>query len=500
MELPAHAFLESALRRTRRPRRAAAASVALALAGALTVLGGAPQARATSGSMLPGIDVSHHNGTVDWQQVKAAGYKFAFAKATEGTGFVDPLYAANRSGTAAAHMAFGAYHFARPSGSTSDAIAADAKAEADWFIDNAKPKPGDLLPVLDLETSGGLSIPHLQAWTWGFLNEVVARIHERPIIYSGNYFWATYMGDTTQYADAGFKLLWVPHWTTDPQPRVPAKDWGGLGWTFWQYTATGTVPGVTGARSVDLDRFNGTDLTSVEMGIPPTNATPPSVSGTAEETATLTAGNGAWHGTSPFDYAYRWIRCDSGGGDCAYIPGADQQRYTLTAADIGTTVSVEVTAANALGSATADSGSTEPVEPFDVTPPSVPVFTAPASRYVVSTQVPVAWSSTDNRSGVGSYHVRVRFAAAAGGFGGFRDVFATTPSTQTTFAGQAGHSYCFSAMATDRWSNASGWSGERCTTVPADDRSFARSAGWSGERAPGFFLGTALASTTRGAT
>jgi len=112
----------------------------------------------------------------------------------------------------------------------------------------------------------------------------------------------------------------------------------------------------------------------------------------------------------------------------------------------------------------------------------------------------VAWSSTDNRSGVGSYHVRVRFAAAAGGFGGFRDVFATTPSTQTTFAGQAGHSYCFSAMATDRWSNASGWSGERCTTVPADDRSFARSAGWSGERAPGFFLGTALASTTRGAT
>src|SRR5262249_30701577 len=149
-----------------------------------------------------------------------------------GTSFVDPQFADYRAGTSAAHIAFGAYHFARPGGTTSATISADAKAEADWFIDHAKPQAGDLLPVLDLEKNGGLSITSLQAWTWRFLNEVVARIHAKPIIYSGNNFWATYMGDTTQFADAGYKLLWVPHWTTAPQPRVPGKDWGGNGWTF----------------------------------------------------------------------------------------------------------------------------------------------------------------------------------------------------------------------------------------------------------------------------
>jgi hypothetical protein len=273
-----------------------------------------------------------------------------------------------------------------------------------------------------------------------------------------------------------------------------------LGWTFWQYTDTGTVPGVSGRGNVDLDKFNGTDLTAVELGIPPSNADPPAVTGTPEETATLTASPGRWGGTAQFDYGYRWVHCDSGGGSCAYVPGADRQTYRLSAADIGTTVSVEVTASNGLGSATAESPLTPPVEPFDVTPPSVPVFTTPAHRYVVSTQVPVAWSSTDDRSGVGSYHVRYRVAAAKGAFGRYRDAFASTPLTQTTFAAQGGHSYCFGAMATDKWQNASAWSGDRCVTVPIDDRAFTPSAGWTGERAPGFFLQTALASTTRGAT
>jgi hypothetical protein len=130
----------------------------------------------------------------------------------------------------------------------------------------------------------------------------------------------------------------------------------------------------------------------------------------------------------------------------------------------------------------------------------VPVFTAPARRYVVSTVVPVAWSSTDDRSGVGAYAVRVKTAAAAGAFGGYRVAFASTTLSEDTFAGQAGHSYCFVAMATDRWENASAWSGPRCVTVPIDERSFTTSAGWTRERAPGFYLQTALASTTRGAT
>jgi len=140
------------------------------------------------------------------------------------------------------------------------------------------------------------------------------------------------------------------------------------------------------------------------------------------------------------------------------------------------------------------------VEPYDVTPPSVPVLTAPATRYLVATGVPVAWSSTDDRSGVGSYHVRYRVAPAAGAFAGYRDVFASTTATQTTFAGSPGRSYCFSAMTTDRWENPSAWSGERCVTVPADERTFTPSDGWTREHSPSFFLRTALSATTRGST
>ena len=63
---------------------------------------------------LPGIDVSRHQGTIDWAQVAASGQRFVLAKATEGLLTVDPTYATNRAGAMAAGLEFGAYHFARP--------------------------------------------------------------------------------------------------------------------------------------------------------------------------------------------------------------------------------------------------------------------------------------------------------------------------------------------------------------------------------------------------
>ena len=71
---------------------------------------------------LPGIDVSHHQGLIDWSQVAGSGQRFAFAKATEGSTFVDPNYAFNKSEAEMAGIVFGAYHFARPDAATNDAI------------------------------------------------------------------------------------------------------------------------------------------------------------------------------------------------------------------------------------------------------------------------------------------------------------------------------------------------------------------------------------------
>ena len=121
--------------------------------------------------MIRGIDVSSHQTRVDWGRVKSDGIGFAYIKATEGTGFVDPRFGAYWAGARAAGLPRGAYHFARPdtnSGATPATVAKDAHAEADAFLAVAAPKSGDLLPVLDLETDG-LSPALMVQWTAAWL-------------------------------------------------------------------------------------------------------------------------------------------------------------------------------------------------------------------------------------------------------------------------------------------------------------------------------------------
>lgn len=212
-----------------------------------------PDTNTSPTAVLEGVDVSHWQYTIDWTKVAAASKKFAFIKATEATDFLDGNYATNRSGAKAAGLKVGAYHFAQPSTTAGDAV-----AEADWFIDQAAPRSGDLRPVLDLERVNDLSTAALQDWVRAFLERVYQRTGVRGIIYVSPNFWKNNMGDTTWFAQNDYDVLWIANWTTGSQPTLPANAWGAAGWTFWQYTSDGAVPGIDG--QVDLDRFNGTDL------------------------------------------------------------------------------------------------------------------------------------------------------------------------------------------------------------------------------------------------
>jgi GH25 family lysozyme M1 (1,4-beta-N-acetylmuramidase) len=202
---------------------------------------------------LNGIDVSYHQGSIDWSRVANSGTRFAFLRATAGTLTADTAYATYRSGARAAGLTVGSYHFANP-----DGAANDAANEATWFLGNATIASGDLLPVLDLEVANGLSPAALTTWTQTWLTRVTAATGVRPIIYTNNAFWSSSMANTDWFARNGYAVLWVAHWTSASQPSVPAAGWGGSGWTFWQHSSTGTVPGISGP--VDLDRFNGTSL------------------------------------------------------------------------------------------------------------------------------------------------------------------------------------------------------------------------------------------------
>ncbi len=230
---------------------------------------------------LEGIDTSQYQQTIDWAQVAGAGKRFAIMRATLGQTYLDPTYATNHAGARAAGLQVTAYHFATPSASSGDAV-----LEADWFTQNAALLPGDLVPALDLEQTGGLSVTDLQAWVSAWLGEVYARLGVRPMIYTSPNFWANSMGDTTMFADQGYSVLWVAHWFVS-NVYVPASNWGGHSWTFWQYDNCGAVAGISGC--VDLDRYNGTDLAPVAFnyaGLPP--AGPPLL--TAIAPATVAAG------------------------------------------------------------------------------------------------------------------------------------------------------------------------------------------------------------------
>jgi len=354
--------------------RGRVALLALALASALVP--GDPAVAATS--RAKGLDVSNWNGSINWVKVAKAGYRFVFGKATEGTTYDDATYTTNRNGSETAGLVFGAYHFARPAGSSLAAATASAIAQADHFLAVASPQPGELPPVLDLETTGNLPPSRLLAWTVAWLQEVYARTGVEPIVYTSPNFWTARLADSVAAAADG-ALLWIAHWTSSSQPTVPAQNWDGNGWTFWQWTNCVSVPGVK--RCADGDRLNGTNPSSLAIAPYPQGlpvlSTPPTVVGPAVAGRLLAAVPGTWEGGKPVQFSYQWEQCDAAGGNCTTIAGAVGETYTPTSSDVGHALEAVVTATSAADSATAATAPTVAVAAAGTAPSARPASLAP---------------------------------------------------------------------------------------------------------------------------
>jgi lysozyme len=204
--------------------------------------------------MIKGVDVYHGDGNIDWNRVCAAGYKFAFVKASQGTTIRDSAYEGNLNSAERAGVLVGAYHFFTPT--------SDAAAQAKWFLRciDMENYNGMLPPVIDAEKRGGMSINGYTDSIRVWCNIVEDKMGVKPIIYASFDYVINYINHSLEEYP-----LWIAMWGT-MTPKLPLGGWDH--WVFWQNSANETVDGMPNDGDVDTDFFNGTveDLKKLTIG------------------------------------------------------------------------------------------------------------------------------------------------------------------------------------------------------------------------------------------
>jgi len=192
-----------------------------------------------------GIDISVHNGAVNFAAVKQAGHRFVICKTSEGADWKDPTWSKERvTEIRASGLKLGIYHYLRPKLGRSGAV------EAKFFIKQAQAagwgRPGDIRPVVDFEETD-LDNANTIEYLLQAVNEVKALTGKAPIIYTGGPFWDEHTNASTNSMGCA---LWLAAYVRDPNKFLPAA-WKKTGWSIWQHTDRGAVPGV---KTLNVDQ------------------------------------------------------------------------------------------------------------------------------------------------------------------------------------------------------------------------------------------------------
>jgi hypothetical protein len=158
------------------------------------------------------------------------------------------------------------------------------------------------------------------------------------------------------------------------------------------------------ASNSDGSKTVASNPTGTVVG-PPVLVSQPNVLGTVLVGSVVTADPGRWTGRQPIAFSYRWLRCNSAGGECAAIPGATQRTYRVTSSEVGRKVRFNVTAKNAVASVTVMSGESttgaEPLPAGAVKLPSgeysIPATSVPGNHRLVVSEVRFSPNRVTNR-------------------------------------------------------------------------------------------------------
>lgn len=192
---------------------------------------------------IQGVDVSWHQGPIDWRALAADDVAFAYIKATEGGDYVDPRFAFNWEEAEKARIYRGAYHFFT--------LCRPGAQQAAHFIATVPRIPGALPPAIDLEHKGpcrqGPTTTNVSEEALIFMDRLESHYGVRPIIYT-----------TREYHDLHLQSLrderfWLRSLFREPQYRE-------YEWVIWQHHNRGHKRGVDGPIDLNAFRGNAADL------------------------------------------------------------------------------------------------------------------------------------------------------------------------------------------------------------------------------------------------
>jgi len=192
---------------------------------------------------IRGIDVSHHQNSIDWMKLRSEDVRFVFIKATEGGDFKDSLFLQNWHQAQQAGFVRGAYHFftfCRP-----------GEEQARNFIETVPNEPNTLPPVIDLEFAGNCHARPSRKALLDELRDYIVEIervyHQAPMFYVTYNCYDRYLKGQLEDYD-----IWIRDIFRYPRLQDDRE------WVFWQYSNRGRLSGIE--TFVDLNVFHGDEM------------------------------------------------------------------------------------------------------------------------------------------------------------------------------------------------------------------------------------------------